>query len=93
MKAKLTVELSGRALETLDRLMKDSGFGSRGRTIEEAILAIDDLSTLAEKALKLVPSTSNPNPSNLDTTKAFMALTSFLTFYIAAISRFRAREG
>lgn len=41
--AKITIRLSKKALSTLDKLKEESGFGSRGRTIEEAILAIDDI--------------------------------------------------
>lgn len=40
---KITVSLSRKGLSTLDRLKETSGFGSRGRTIEEAILTINEL--------------------------------------------------
>ena len=45
---KLTITLSRKALATLDWLKEMSGFGSRGRTIEEAILAIWDLADNVE---------------------------------------------
>jgi hypothetical protein len=40
---KITVSLSRKGLTTLDMLKETSGFGSRGRTIEEAILTINEL--------------------------------------------------
>jgi len=40
---KITIRLSKKALSTLDMLKEESGFGSRGRTIEETILAINDI--------------------------------------------------
>lgn len=40
---KITVSLSRKGLTTLDTLKETSGFGSRGRTIEEAILTIHEL--------------------------------------------------
>jgi len=40
---KITIRLSKKALSTLDVLKEESGFGSRGRTIEETILAINDI--------------------------------------------------
>jgi len=41
--AKITIRLSKKALSTLDALKEESGFGSRGRTIEETILSINDI--------------------------------------------------
>lgn len=40
---KITVSLSRKGITTLDTLKETSGFGSRGRTIEEAILTINEL--------------------------------------------------
>jgi metal-responsive CopG/Arc/MetJ family transcriptional regulator len=40
---KITVSLSRKGLNTLDKLKETSGYGSRGRTIEEAILTINEL--------------------------------------------------
>ena len=45
---KLTITLSKKALMTLDWLKEMSGFGSRGRTIEEAILTIWDVADSVE---------------------------------------------
>jgi len=40
---KITIRLSKKALLTIDVLKEESGFGSRGRTIEETILAVNDI--------------------------------------------------
>ena len=45
---KITVTLSRKAFATLEWLKEMSGFGSRGRTIEEAILTIWDLAEFNE---------------------------------------------
>jgi hypothetical protein len=88
MRAKLTIELSGRALDTLERLMKSSGFGSRGRTIEEAILATDELSRLADLLSNLLPNTAGTMTPE-QSTRLIMAIQTFMTYYVATISRFR----
>ncbi len=88
MRAKLTIDLSGRAQETLERLMESSGFGSRGRTIEEAILAVDELSRLADLLSRLLPNTSGTLTPE-QSTKLMIAIQTFVTYYVATISRFR----
>lgn len=45
---KLTITLSKKALVTLETLKEMSGFGSRGRTIEEAILTIWDMAEILD---------------------------------------------
>ena len=45
---KITVTLSRKGLATLDSLKETSGFGSRGRTIEEAILSINEIAELSK---------------------------------------------
>ena len=45
---KITVSLSRKGLKTLDMLKETSGFGSRGRTIEEAILTISELTASSQ---------------------------------------------
>ncbi|MFQ5871811.1 MAG: hypothetical protein ACE5IB_06610 [Candidatus Geothermarchaeales archaeon] len=40
---KITVELSRKGLQALDALKETSGYGSRGRTIEEAVITIAEL--------------------------------------------------
>lgn len=45
---KITVSLSRKGLNTLDSLKETSGFGSRGRTIEEAILTINEITDIAK---------------------------------------------
>src|SRR2546425_1042081 len=81
-RAKLTIDLSGRALDTLERLMQSSGFGSRGRTIEEAILATDELSRLADLLSNLLPkNTGTLTPEQ--TTRLIMAIQTFMTYYVA----------
>lgn len=49
---KITVTLSKKGLTTLDLIKETSGFGSRGRVIEEAILSIWDLVKISETFLK-----------------------------------------
>ena len=48
---KITVSLSRKGLETLDQLKEASGFGSRGRTIEEAILTISEITEMSKGLL------------------------------------------
>lgn len=45
---KITVTLSRKGLTTLDKLKDTSGFGSRGRTIEEAIITVWELADISE---------------------------------------------
>ena len=49
---KITILLSRKGLATLDLLKEMSGFGSRGRTMEEAILTIWELADINETFLK-----------------------------------------
>ena len=49
---KITVTLSKKGIDTLDMLKEVSGFGSRGRTIDEAILTIWEMTSLSESFLK-----------------------------------------
>jgi hypothetical protein len=46
---KITVTLSRKGLATLDSLKETSGFGSRGRTIEEAILTVNEITELSKQ--------------------------------------------
>lgn len=46
---KITITLSRRGLDALDKLKESSGFGSRGRTVEEALLAIEDVLRVNEE--------------------------------------------
>ncbi len=85
---KLTITLSGRALDTLNHLMESSGFGSRGRTIEEAILAVDDLTRLGDQLLPLIVQTSQ-KPSQEQAVSMINTMNSFIVYYIATTSRFR----
>lgn len=52
--AKITIRLSKKALTTLDVLKEESGFGSRGRTIEESILAVNDIREWLKLYLQVV---------------------------------------
>jgi len=45
---KITVSLSKKGLATLDSLKETSGFGSRGRAIEEAILSVSEITELSK---------------------------------------------
>lgn len=51
---RLNILLSRRALAQLDLLKEASGFGSRGRTIEEAIMTVYDLGATYRTILNLV---------------------------------------
>ena len=51
---RLNILLSRRALAQLDLLKNASGFGSRGRTVEEAILTVYDLGATYRTILDLV---------------------------------------
>jgi len=46
---KITVSLSRKGITTLDTLKETSGFGSRGCTIEEAILTINELTEASKQ--------------------------------------------
>jgi metal-responsive CopG/Arc/MetJ family transcriptional regulator len=46
---KITVTLSKKGLATLDSLKETSGFGSRGRTIEEAILTVNEITEVSKQ--------------------------------------------
>jgi hypothetical protein len=46
---KITVSLSRKGLTTLDNLKETSGYGSRGRTIEEAILSVNEITELSKQ--------------------------------------------
>jgi hypothetical protein len=46
---KITVSLSRKGLNTLDALKESSGFGSRGRTIEEAILIVSEITEMGKQ--------------------------------------------
>lgn len=46
---KITVTLSRKGLATLDSLKETSGFGSRGRTIEEAILTVNEITEASKQ--------------------------------------------
>lgn len=46
---KITVSLSKKALAALDRLKETSGYGSRGRTIEEAVLTVDEMIAMSKQ--------------------------------------------
>ena len=45
---KITVSLSRKGIQTLDMLKETSGFGSRGRTIEEAIISVYELTEMGK---------------------------------------------
>jgi hypothetical protein len=45
---KITVSLSRKGLNILDTLKETSGFGSRGRTIEEAIISVYELTEMGK---------------------------------------------
>ena len=45
---KITVSLSKKGLAALDSLKETSGFGSRGRTIEEAILTVNEIAEISK---------------------------------------------
>jgi metal-responsive CopG/Arc/MetJ family transcriptional regulator len=46
---KITVSLSRKGMNALDSLKETSGFGSRGRTIEEAVLTVSEITEMAKQ--------------------------------------------
>jgi hypothetical protein len=83
---KITVSLSRKGLSTLDKLKETSGYGSRGRTIEEAVLTINEL-TESGKAVFLQFSADLQKQGVLSQgTQASMA--GWFTIVIAKLTRF-----
>ena len=81
---KVTVTLSRKGLTTLDLLKEMSGFGSRGRTMEEAILTIWELADINEAFLK----------EYLDMAKSGKTLDATLLFpYIVSVQTKLSRFG
>lgn len=85
---KLTIKLSKKAMDTLTALTESSGFGSKGRTIEEAILAIDDLTRFGDTVFPVLAQTAQKPPQE----QAVFLLTSFnsmFAYFVATLARFR----
>lgn len=80
---KITITLSKKGLETLDELKEMSGFGSRGRTVEEAVLAIKDFTVWIKFYSQAI--------AKLDETKKFDYSKGFFSLLLQAtqiLSRF-----
>lgn len=86
--AKLTITLSKKAIDTLDLLAQTSGFSSRGRTIEEAVLTIDDLRKLAKQVSDEIRIGAYRKPSGEELDRKLFFLNSFTTLFLSQISRF-----
>lgn len=65
---RLNILVSKRALSVLDLLKECSGFGSRGRTIEEALLTIHDLGATYRTIVSIVNKAAEKGqPTSADT--------------------------
>lgn len=83
---KITVSLSRKGLKTLDMLKETSGFGSRGRTIEEAILTINELTEACKPVFAQYIADMQSRGKVRDETG--YAILGWFTIVIAKISRF-----
>jgi len=65
---RLNILVSKRALSVLDLLKESSGFGSRGRTVEEALLTLYDLGATYRTIVSIVNRAAEKGqPTSADT--------------------------
>jgi hypothetical protein len=83
---KITVSLSRKGLSALDILKETSGFGSRGRTIEEAVLTINELTEMAKPVLAQFAIDMQKQGAVSQNTQASMI--GWYTIVIAKLTRF-----
>jgi hypothetical protein len=84
---KLTVSLSTKCLELIDKYAETTGFESRSRVIEETVFAISEFQKYrrfyAEKF-----QTSKPNPSTEEAVGMLIGLADILSKFTGIIDRF-----
>jgi hypothetical protein len=83
---KITVSLSEKGLLTLDKLKLQSGFGSRGRTIEEAILSVNELIELGKQLFSQYTTDLQTQGMTTDATK--VAVLGWFIVALTKLSRF-----
>jgi len=83
---KITVSLSRKGLKTLDMLKETSGFGSRGRTIEEAILTINELTELSKTVFSQY--VADMQSSGQVRNETAISIVGWFTVVITKLSRF-----
>jgi hypothetical protein len=87
---KITVSLSRKGLSALDRLKETSGFGSRGRTIEEAILSINELTEAGKPIFSQFAIDMQRQGALTQNTQA--SVTGWFTVVIAKLARFMSSK-
>ena len=83
---KITVSLSRKGIQTLDRLKETSGYGSRGRTIEEAIISVYELTETARPVFTQFAADMQSRGAVSQTTGANIA--GWFVVVIAKLTRF-----
>jgi predicted HTH domain antitoxin len=83
---KITVSLSEKGLVSLDKLKLQSGFGSRGRTIEEAILSVSELVELSKQLF--FKYTTDLQKQGITTEETKVAIIGWFFVALTKLSRF-----
>lgn len=83
---KITVSLSKKGLNNLDRLKETSGYGSRGRTIEEAVLTISELTESGKPVFSQFAADMQRQGAISQNTQ--MSMVGWYTIVIAKLTRF-----
>jgi metal-responsive CopG/Arc/MetJ family transcriptional regulator len=83
---KITVTLSRKGLNTLDTLKETSGFGSRGRTIEEAILTVSEITEMTSQIISQYAIDMQTQGKISDTTQ--LSIVGWFTVIVAKLTRF-----
>jgi len=83
---KITVTLSRKGLDTLDTLKEKSGFGSRGRTIEEAILSVSEIVEMSKQLFSQYTTDLQTQSTMTETTK--IAILGWFIVALTKLSRF-----
>jgi hypothetical protein len=83
---KITVSLSRKGLATLDSLKETSGFGSRGRTIEEAILTVSEITEFSKQVFSQYTADMQKHGKISDATQ--LSVLGWFVVVITKLSRF-----
>jgi hypothetical protein len=87
---KITVSLSKKGLATLDSLKETSGFGSRGRTIEEAILSVSEITELSKQVFSQYAADMQKQGRISDSTQ--LSVLGWFVVVITKLSRFMSSK-